>query len=140
LQLDVTDKQSILDAKAKFEKAEGKLHILINKYVLRSTTIELVLTYLISAGQVGPCSNFFGDPSSPERKDAESLGLGLFNNEGFDSWGKLYEINTFSIFFMTTAFLGLLAKGSEDREGWWSSVINITSISGVIKLAQDHVS
>ncbi|KAH6912800.1 short-chain dehydrogenase [Coprinopsis sp. MPI-PUGE-AT-0042] len=121
LQLDVTDKQSILDAKAKFEKAEGKLHILIN-----------------NAGQVGPCSPFMGDPSSPERKDAESLGLGLFNNEGFDSWGKLYEINTFSVFFMTTAFLGLLAKGSEDREGWWSSVINITSISGVIKLAQDH--
>lgn len=121
LQLDVTDKQSILEAKVKFEKAEGKLHILIN-----------------NAGQVGPCSPFMNDPSAPERKDAESIGLGLFNNEGFDSWGKLYEINTFSIFFMTTAFLGLLAKGSGDREGWWSSVINITSISGIIKLAQDH--
>ena len=40
---------------------------------------------------------------------------------------------------MTTAFLGLLAKGSEDTQGYWSSVINITSISGITKLAQNHV-
>jgi hypothetical protein len=40
---------------------------------------------------------------------------------------------------VTTAFLGLLAKGSDDIPGYWSSVINITSISGIIKLAQNHV-
>ena len=40
---------------------------------------------------------------------------------------------------MTTAFLGLLAKGSEDIQGYWSSVINITSISGILKIAQNHV-
>ena len=40
---------------------------------------------------------------------------------------------------MTTAFLGLLAKGSDDIPGYWSSVINITSISGILKLAQNHV-
>ena len=40
---------------------------------------------------------------------------------------------------MTTAFLGLLAKGSEDIQGYWSSVINITSISGILKIAQNNV-
>jgi len=40
---------------------------------------------------------------------------------------------------VTTAFLGLLAKGSQDVDGYWSSVINITSISGIIKVAQNHV-
>jgi hypothetical protein len=41
---------------------------------------------------------------------------------------------------MTTAFLGLLDKGSRDIEGYTSSVINITSISGIVKIAQGHVS
>jgi len=34
--------------------------------------------------------------------------------------------------------LGLLDKGSRDVEGFSSSVINVTSISGLIKLAQEH--
>lgn len=92
-----------------------------------------------SAGQVGPNSQFFNDLSAPEHKDAETLGTALFNNESFEGWTDLYKINSASIFFVTTAFTGLLAKGSKDVEGHWSSVVNITSISGVIKLAQDHV-
>lgn len=80
------------------------------------------------------------DPQAPEKKDAETLGISLFNNEDFASWGQLLEINLSSIFFVTTAFLGLLAKGSEDVEDFWSSVVNITSISGIMKQAQAHVS
>jgi NAD(P)-dependent dehydrogenase (short-subunit alcohol dehydrogenase family) len=79
------------------------------------------------------------DASAPERKDASTLGQALFDNESFDSWADLYRINTFSIFFVTNAFLGLLDKGSREKEGYTSSVINITSISGVTKLAQRHV-
>ena len=94
----------------------------------------------ISAGQVGPTSPFLGDPNSPERKDPETLGTALFNNETFEGWADLYSINSASIFFVTTAFMGLLSKGSADVEHYWSTVINTTSISGVIKIAQEHVS
>lgn len=93
-----------------------------------------------SSGQVGPVSKFFNKMSSPEHRDPGTLGLALFNNESFESWGDLYKINTSAIFFVTTAFLGLLSKGSEDQAGFSSVVINITSISGIMKLAQDHVS
>lgn len=92
-----------------------------------------------SAGQVGPTSPFLGNPSAPERKDAETLGQALFDNEPFQGWADLYTINTFSIFFVTTAFLGLLDKGSQDVEGFDSVVINVSSISGLIKVAQEHV-
>jgi len=34
----------------------------------------------------------------------------------------------------------LLDKGSHDVEGYTASVINITSISGILKIAQNHVS
>lgn len=51
----------------------------------------------------------------------------------------MYSCNTFSAFFVTTAFLGLLAKGSDDKPGYTSNVVNITSISSLMKLAQNHV-
>jgi NAD(P)-dependent dehydrogenase (short-subunit alcohol dehydrogenase family) len=98
-----------------------------------------ILILIGSAGQCGPVSSFLGDDTAPERKDASTLGQALFDNESFDAWADLYRINTFSIFFVTNAFLGLLNMGSGDAEGYTSSVVNITSISGIMKLAQQHV-
>ena len=92
-----------------------------------------------SAGQTGPLSTFFNDTDAPEHQSAETLGRALFDNESFEGWSEVYSINSASIFFVTTAFLGLLAKGSEDRPGYESCVVNISSISGHMKLAQNHV-
>ncbi|KAJ7644332.1 hypothetical protein FB45DRAFT_737527 [Roridomyces roridus] len=125
VQMDVTSRESIAEVKKMIAEKEGKLHILVN-----------------NAGQVGPTSPFLNDLSAPEHKDAETLGQALFDNETFESWAELYKINTFSTWFVTMAFLGLLEKGTRDREaqtpGYTASVVNITSISGLIKVAQDH--
>ncbi|KAJ6619542.1 hypothetical protein B0H10DRAFT_1793444 [Mycena sp. CBHHK59/15] len=123
VQMDVTSRESIAKVKSLIQEKEGKLHILVN-----------------NAGQVGPTSPFLNKPSAPECKDAETLGQALFDNEAPSQWADVYSINTFPIFFVTTAFLGLLDKGTRESQtpGFTSSVINITSISGVIKLAQDH--
>lgn len=121
LPMDVTDRKSILAGQEVIASKEGVLHILVN-----------------NAGQTGPVSPFFENTQEPEHKDTETLGRALFNNESFEEWADMYKINTFSVYFVTTAFLGLLAKGSEDVPGYTSSVINVTSISGIIKLAQNH--
>ncbi|KAG1848751.1 hypothetical protein DFJ58DRAFT_717036 [Suillus subalutaceus] len=72
--------------------------------------------------------------------EAGPLSEYLFNNESFEEWSSLYSINTFSIYFVTVAFLDLLDNGSKnnDKEGFSSSVINITSMSGLLKIAQRH--
>lgn len=93
----------------------------------------------ISAGQVGVVSKFLEDANAPERKDAATLGRALFDNESFEAWAELYTVNAFPTFFVTTAFLGLLDNGARETKGSTTSVINITSISGVIKVAQNHV-
>lgn len=93
-----------------------------------------------SAGQVGPQSTFLNEPNAPERASAEALGNALFANESFEQWTGLFGINISSIHFVTMAFLGLLAKASEEDEDWSANVINITSISGHTKVAQCHVS
>ncbi|KAI0916761.1 hypothetical protein AcW2_007068 [Taiwanofungus camphoratus] len=121
LVLDVGEKASISAAQEFIASKEGQLHILVN-----------------NAGMNGPLSPFFNDPKAPEHKDAETLGRALFNHESFEEWERVHRINTFSIYFMTTAFLGLLTKGSLDIPGYTSCVINVTSISGNIKLAQRH--
>lgn len=93
----------------------------------------------LSAGQVGPVTPFFNDTSAPEHENAETLGRALFDGQSFEEWADLFSINTFSVFFTTVAFLGLLDAGSKDVRGWTSSVVNITSVSGILKLAQNHV-
>ncbi|KAH7914266.1 hypothetical protein BJ138DRAFT_1144210 [Hygrophoropsis aurantiaca] len=121
LQMDATDKESIQAARNIIGEKEGRLHILVN-----------------NAGQSGPLSPFLNEPSPSAQKDASTLGPALFASESFEEWKDLFAINTFSTYFVTVAFLDLLDKGSKDREGYTSNVINITSISGLIKLAQRH--
>jgi NAD(P)-dependent dehydrogenase (short-subunit alcohol dehydrogenase family) len=84
-------------------------------------------------------SPFLGDTSAPQHQSAETLGEALFQNESFEAWAQLYSINVSSIFFVTTALLGLLAAGGAERQLYPSCVINISSISGHTKLAQTHV-
>lgn len=79
------------------------------------------------------------DMNAPEHKSPETLGRALFDSASFGDWADVFGVNTFSIYFLNTAFLGLLAKGSEDVPGYTSCVINVTSISGNIKLAQNQV-
>ncbi|KAG2127860.1 hypothetical protein BD769DRAFT_1357114 [Suillus cothurnatus] len=122
-EMDVTKKDSIKAGVTRISQTEGKLHILVN-----------------NAGQCGPVSDELNLPSNTAQKEAGPLSEYLFNNESFEEWGSLFAINTSSIYFVTIAFLDLLDKGSKDvgREGFSSSVINITSISGLIKVAQRH--
>ncbi|KAG2155850.1 uncharacterized protein EDB93DRAFT_1247495 [Suillus bovinus] len=114
-EMDVTKKDSIKAGVTRLSQAEGRLHILVN-----------------NAGQSGPLSSELNQPSPTAQKEAGPLSEYLFNNESFEEWSSLYAINTFSIYFVTVAFLDLLDKGSKnnDREGFSSSVINITSMSG----------
>ncbi|KAI9057479.1 short-chain dehydrogenase [Trametes sanguinea] len=121
LVVDVTDRASIAAARDSLAAKEGKLHILVN-----------------NAGQTGPVSPWLEDPNAPQRKDPETLGRSLFEGESFESWANLYSVNTFSVFFVTTALLGLLAKGTEENPEHTSCVINVTSVSGLMKLCQNH--
>lgn len=120
----MTSKESIQAAVTYIGQAHGKLDLLVN-----------------NAGQVGPTTGWLTDPEAPEQKE---VGNNLFNDQSFESWGEHFQTNVGSIFFVTTAFIELLkkayvpGKGDGHVEGWSPSVVNITSISGIMKLAQDH--
>ena len=119
--MDVIDKRDILAATETIARAHGYLDILVN-----------------SADQVGPCSHWMSDDTSANNSGAEAFGKGLFQ-EDQGEWEDLFAINAYSPFFVTSAFMGLLAKGAEKHGAWTANVINITSMCASSKIAQAHV-
>ena len=115
---DITSKDSIKNLVKEISSKEKCLCILINNAGISSTT------------------------QTTEAKTAEEMSKNLFDdkNATMEDWTDVYRTNVAQIFFMTTAFLPLLQKASETHHGYSGTVINITSISGLVKTAQHHFS
>lgn len=75
-----------------------------------------------------------------EASSAEEMKRNLFDHKDatFEDWGDVYRTNVTNIYFMTTAFLPLLQKATEQNNGWSGTAVNITSISGQVKIMQHH--
>lgn len=118
LQCDVSDKSQIANLVKEISSREECLCILINNAGISGNTFQT------EAG------------SAAEMKE------NLFESEKatFEDWTDVYRVNVPQIYFMTTAFLPLLQKSSERHPGWSGTVINISSISGLVKTAQHHFS
>lgn len=74
-------------------------------------------------------------------KDAVEARENLFDppNATFEDWTDVYRTNVASHYFVTTAFLPLLARGSDPKHpGYQSCVINISSINGLIRTSLNH--
>lgn len=50
-----------------------------------------------------------------------------------EHWEETFRTNIIAQYFIAAAFLPLLAKGREATPGYSTSVVNIASISGVMK-------
>ncbi|KAB5547131.1 hypothetical protein GE09DRAFT_201219 [Coniochaeta sp. 2T2.1] len=119
LQGDVTSKEDIARlAKEISSKENGVLHILVNN------------------------AGVSGDTVSTESSSAQEMKANLFDAEAatFDDWTSTYKTNVASVYFVTAAFLPLLQKSSDVTPGWSGTVINTSSISGLVKSAQHHFS
>ncbi|GAA5852416.1 hypothetical protein JCM9279_001194 [Rhodotorula babjevae] len=121
---DVTSKDDIKRLAEEIKQREGGLHILIN-----------------NAGISGEVTKF-----DEEKPSAELLSERLMKEQTFEGWNEVFQTNVSSIFFLTAAMLPLLAKftnggdpaGRAIYEKYQSVIINTTSISGLIKSAQNH--
>ncbi|KAJ5312729.1 hypothetical protein PENANT_c007G04754 [Penicillium antarcticum] len=118
LTADITKKTEIDNLAKEISSREGHLSILINNAGIANESQET------------------------EHEDAGKLRESLFedSNATFAQWDDVFRTNVSQLFFMTTAFLPLLQKGSEAEinHGWSSTVINTTSISGIVKVSQHH--
>ncbi|KAI1361071.1 hypothetical protein F5Y08DRAFT_315735 [Xylaria arbuscula] len=116
IQADITSKEEIRKLVSTLESKESKLDILVNNAGISGSTLET------------------------SASSAEEAKKNLFDAEAstFEDWTSVYQTNVSQIFFTSTAFLPLLQKASEADHGWSATVLNITSISGLVKTAQHH--
>ncbi|KAF2796876.1 NAD(P)-binding protein [Melanomma pulvis-pyrius CBS 109.77] len=113
---DVSDKEGVKKIVQEIESREKCLCILVN-----------------NAGIAAP-------KTSTEGADAEELRKNLFDPTSVEEWTTLYATNVVGPYLMTTAFLPLLQKATDIYYGYSGCVINITSISGLVKISQGHFS
>ncbi|KAF3912906.1 hypothetical protein AA313_de0208152 [Arthrobotrys entomopaga] len=117
IQGDVTSKSSIEQVVERIKEAEGHINVLFN-----------------NAGVSGPVSD------DTKLEDAREVQDKYYNNQNFDDWSKVFESNVSSAYFVTLAFLPLLQEGTKKTKGYSSCVINISSVSGLSKYGQKHMS
>ena len=116
---DVTSKEDIARLANEISSREPCLHILINNAGISGDTV-----------------------STESSGSASEMKSNLFDAEAatFDDWTSTYKTNVAAVYFVTTAFLPLLQKSSDTTPGWSATVINTSSISGLVKSAQHHFS
>ena len=70
--------------------------------------------------------------AQPDFKDAKSISEHLWKSEP-ENWTETFNTNVTSQFFVSAGFLPLLAQALTNSPGYSPSIVNITSISGVMK-------
>ncbi|KAL2255257.1 hypothetical protein VTK26DRAFT_3737 [Humicola hyalothermophila] len=113
---DVSSKEDVARLARELSARERCLCILVNNAGVSSATVQ------------------------PESATAADMSRHLFDTSrtSADDWLSAYRTDVVSLFFMTTAFLPLLAQSSAAHPGWSGTVLNIGSISGLVKVAQHH--
>ncbi|KAF7337093.1 Nad-binding protein [Mycena venus] len=95
---------------------------------------EKCLCILVNNAGIAP------EKTTPDGKDAEEVKKNLFDPTTVEEWTSVYATNVVAPYLMTTAFLPLLQRATEQHHGYSGTVINITSISGLLKVSQGHFS
>ncbi|TDZ18101.1 Rhamnolipids biosynthesis 3-oxoacyl-[acyl-carrier-protein] reductase [Colletotrichum sidae] len=108
----------------------------INKLVEEISSREKCLCILVNNAGVS------SSPIEVESDDAHDMKKSLFDSESsnFEDWTDTYKTNVAAVFYTAASFLPLLQKSTEHHPGWSSTIINISSISGMIKKSQHHFS
>ncbi|GAA5933537.1 hypothetical protein JCM1841_006345 [Sporobolomyces salmonicolor] len=123
LQGDVTSKDDLKRLAEEVKSREGGIHILVN-----------------NAGISGEVTKLAPLNTAQEIFDAH------WKEQTMEGWTDVFRTNAFALFYSTIAFLPLLEKntwgkdpaGKEIYENYQTGVVNITSISGLVKSAQNH--
>ena len=74
----------------------------------------------------------FSQAGTPDFTSAKAISEHFMQSEP-EQWAETFQTNITAQFFITMALLPLLEKGKNTSPGYSSSVVNIASISGVMK-------
>lgn len=81
-----------------------------------------------------------GQKATPDAEKATDMKEKLWKNESFEGWAETYNSDVTAVYFSTVVLLPLLQAGTETHGHLSASVIVISSMSGMMKDAQGHLS
>ncbi|KAI0381300.1 NAD(P)-binding protein [Hypomontagnella monticulosa] len=113
LVMDITSKESIKKVVAEIGQKEGFVNILVN-----------------NVGIWG------GRPTAKPQDGPDAFGEAMFAESAEDNWQNSFNSNCTSHYFVTAAFLPLLAKAVSGPIGRVGSVINNSSVAGFLRMSQ----
>ena len=113
---DISSKDDVKRLAEELASKESKgIHLLVN-----------------NAGIAKDDNTRFSKAGTPEWTSAKAISEHFMKSEP-EQWADTFQTNITAQFFTTMAFLPLLEKGRNVSPGYTSSVVNIASISGVMK-------
>lgn len=113
---DVSDKSDVERLAREMEQKEPDgIHLLVN-----------------NAGVARDDETKFSNAGQPDMASPQAITEHYMKTPP-ESWEETFRINVTSAYYMSMAFLPLLAKGREVTPGYTSSVVNVSSISGAMK-------
>lgn len=113
---DVSDKNECIRlAKEMGEKEPNGIHLLVN-----------------NAGVARDQKTQFAVAGQPQMDSAEDISRHFLQSTE-DGWAETFKINVTGAYYMSMAFLPLLAKGRDVTPGYSSQIVNVSSISGAMK-------
>ncbi|KAI1464898.1 NAD(P)-binding protein [Daldinia caldariorum] len=115
IEMDITSKDSIRGVVAEITQKEGFVNVLVN-----------------NAGV------WAGRPTATAEDGPEAFSEALLAESNEDNWQKSFNVNCTSQYFVTAAFLPLLAKAASGPTGKVGSVINNGSVSGLLRMTQNR--
>ncbi|KAH9904334.1 NAD(P)-binding protein [Xylariomycetidae sp. FL2044] len=115
LVMDVTSKESIQGAVAEIGKREGWVDILVNNAGIWTHR-----------------------PDVTPADGPEAFGKGMFDEDVEEHWQNSFLSNSTSLYFVTAAFLPLLAKAASGPAGKPGCVINNSSAASLMRMSQNR--
>ncbi|KAF5980105.1 hypothetical protein FBULB1_5349 [Fusarium bulbicola] len=113
---DVSEKDEAIRLAEEVSKKEPNgIHLLVN-----------------NAGIAEDDNTKFSSAGEPDTSDAKALSEHCLKTEP-EQWANTLKTNVTGPYYMSMAFLPLLAKGRETTPGYSSQIVNVSSISGAMK-------
>ncbi|KAH4054442.1 hypothetical protein HBH49_080340 [Parastagonospora nodorum] len=106
----------------------------VQKLVKEIESREKCLCILVNNAGIAP------GKTSTDVESAAELKKNLLEPTDEKEWLDVYQTNVVGPFLISAAFLPLLQKSTETHKGYSGTIVNISSISGHIRISQNHFS
>ncbi|KAI9147479.1 NAD(P)H-dependent oxidoreductase [Paramyrothecium foliicola] len=126
-----------------YGKGPGSIHVLPGDVSSKDEAIRLaeevgrqepngIHLLVNNAGIAEDDDTKFSSAGEPDMSDAKSISKHFLNTKP-EQWADTLKTNVTGPYYMSVAFLPLLAKGREVTPGYASQIVNVSSISGAMK-------